>query len=422
MIRTEAVAIVLGGTRAHIPLLEKLKSRGYKTVLVDYNENPIAKEYADYHIIESTLDKDAVLAIALEQKASLVISTSIDQANVTACYVAEKLGLPSPYSYETAISVTSKKLMKETMAANGIPTAHFVCVKSINELNGLTLKYPLVIKPIDSSGSKGVRKVSRPSELAGFFESALQYSREKEVIVEEYIDGIEVSFDCILSDGNVILLTNRLRKKIEAGTDSIQQIYATMMPSGISNRQISMVNEIVRKIAEAFKLKNTPLILQTIIRENDINVIEFAPRIGGGESYSFVKINAGVDIIDYAIDSFLGTTAPVNPCEAKPYSADVLLYSEPGLFGKIDGYQSLLDDQTIVYLSSYKNEGMQIQANMASMNRVGVFFVVSDTKKGLHEKIQKAILNIQILDINGRPIMKKKIYQDLYLDENVATM
>ena len=99
-------AIVLGGTVPHIDLICQLKARGFKTVLVDYTVAPPAKEFADDHVRESTLDKDAVLRIASEKEANLVISTSVDQANVVCCYVAERQGLPHPYSYETALNVT----------------------------------------------------------------------------------------------------------------------------------------------------------------------------------------------------------------------------------------------------------------------------------------------------------------------------
>ena len=90
------IAIVLGGTNPHKALIENLRTRGYYTLLIDYNENPPAKEIADNHIKFSTLDQEGVLSIAKSVNAELVISTCVDQANVTACYVGEKLELPIP--------------------------------------------------------------------------------------------------------------------------------------------------------------------------------------------------------------------------------------------------------------------------------------------------------------------------------------
>ena len=126
------VAIVLGGTVPHKYLINNLKERGFYTILIDYYSNPPAKTDADEHIQESTLDKEKVLEIAKNRNASLVISGCVDQANVTACYVSEKIGLHVPYSYETALRVTDKKLMKEGMVKAGIPTANYQLVTEEN--------------------------------------------------------------------------------------------------------------------------------------------------------------------------------------------------------------------------------------------------------------------------------------------------
>ena len=105
------VAIVLGGIVPHKNLLEKLKKRGYFTILIDYFENPPAAEAADLHLRESAMDKDAVLAAAKKYGAELVLCTCLDQQIGIACQVAEELGLPHPYSYEKALEVTNKEKM-----------------------------------------------------------------------------------------------------------------------------------------------------------------------------------------------------------------------------------------------------------------------------------------------------------------------
>ena len=117
------IAIVLGGTVPHAHLISLLKKRGYYTILLDYTPNPPAKEYADEHMPVSTLDVEAVLDVAKSRNARLVISTNVDQANVTCCSVSEKLGLTEPYSYETALNVTDKQRMKRIMWEHNIISA-----------------------------------------------------------------------------------------------------------------------------------------------------------------------------------------------------------------------------------------------------------------------------------------------------------
>lgn len=119
-------ALILGGTAAHKELIRQLKKRGYHTILIDYFDNPPAKEDADEHVKISTLDKEAVLEYAKKTGVDLVISTSVDQANAVCCYVSEKLGLPFPYSYETALDMTDKTRMKQIMKENRIPTAEYI--------------------------------------------------------------------------------------------------------------------------------------------------------------------------------------------------------------------------------------------------------------------------------------------------------
>jgi formate-dependent phosphoribosylglycinamide formyltransferase (GAR transformylase) len=106
-------ALVLGGTADHYDLIIKLKKRGYKVILIDYHDNPPAKKVADEYIKESILNQKEVLRIAQKKKINLIITACIDQALVTACYVAEKLALPAPFSFKTALMVTNKVLMKK---------------------------------------------------------------------------------------------------------------------------------------------------------------------------------------------------------------------------------------------------------------------------------------------------------------------
>ena len=139
--------IVLGGTFPHITLVSKLKSRGYYVILIDYLNHPPAKAEADLHIQESTLDKKKVLQIAKKYEVKLVISTCIDQANVTACYVSEALGLPRPYSYDKSLEVTNKLKMKQKMIDNNINTSKFQEVTSFEDLQIHQLNFPLIVKP-----------------------------------------------------------------------------------------------------------------------------------------------------------------------------------------------------------------------------------------------------------------------------------
>jgi len=404
------LAIVLGGTFPHIALIRNLRDRGYYVVLVDYLAHPPARGAADEHVQESTLDREAVLDIAKKRHAELVISTCIDQANVTACYVAEKLGLSAPYDCETALAVTNKTRMKQTMVSFDIPTSKYVVVRDLSAVESSALKFPVAVKPADSNSSKGVRKACNRDELDQYLGAALQLSRNGEAIVEEYKEGREIGVDCFLQGRSAVVIMTRERRKAVYCGDPIQQIQGSFWPADISESQELAIQRIAEKIAEAFELSNTPLMMQTIIDGNDIHVIEFGARIGGGENYRIISMHTGFDIIDAAVNSFLGQPVSVEYQQPTHYLADVYLYVQPGPFGGVTGYQDLVDRGLIEYLNVYKAQGTHIGAELSSNNRVGAFLVRGQRRDELCEKIEAALAQLEVFDIDGRPILRRELY------------
>ena len=207
-------ALILGGTYDHIALIKNLKNRNYYTILVDYNENPVAKKIADKFVRESTLDKKNVLAIAKSYLVDLVIATCIDQALLTAAYVSEKLGLPFHLTYLQSKNLTNKVFMKKLFKENNIPSSDFIVMKDkFDKHVAKNLKsFPLVVKPADSNSSKGVKKVNNIDELNLAANEAFKFSICKEIIIESFISGIELSVDVVIenSKSKVLLITENI--------------------------------------------------------------------------------------------------------------------------------------------------------------------------------------------------------------------
>lgn len=406
------IAIVLGGTFPHIKLIENLKKRGYYTLLVDYYENPCAKYAADEHLQESTLDLEKVVEIARERDAKLVISTCVDQANVTACYAAEKLGLPAPYSYETSLAVTNKGLMKDCMVQNGIPTSKYVFVKDLSGFESAGLSFPVAVKPADSNSSKGVRKACDLDELSRFLDEALIISRSDEAIIEEYKEGREIGVDCFVKDNDAVVIMTKERRKVvlQDKDDPVQQIYGCIWPADLTEKNRVDLQKIASQIAQAFNLNNTPLMIQVIVAGDEINVIEFGARIGGGESFRIIPLSTGFDIIDAAVESFLGGEVNLKYKRSEIFYAENFIYAKAGVFGSISGHEDLLKNGVIEYLDSIKLKGMPIGEEISSNNRIGVFAVKSCDQADLYQKLNAAIEHLEAYDIYGRPIMRKDIY------------
>ena len=412
-------ALVLGGTYPHIALIQKLKARGYYTILVDYLDHPSAQSYADEHIQESTLDKEKVCELAKQRKAELVISTCIDQANVTCCYVAEKLGLPKPYSYEVSLNVTDKVRMKQIMIDNQIPTSRHYTISSFDEYDPDRLRFPIIVKPADCNSSKGVRRIEKDdTDAEKYIKDALTLSRNGEAVVEEFIVGREIGADCMIVNHQAHVVMTRERRKINNNnTDAIQQIYGSFWPADLTEKHIEQLREIAEKIAWAFHLDNTPLMMQMILADDEFNVIEFGARIGGGDNYQIIEELTGYDIIQNAIRSFLGEPIEVSDLDKRQKRMmDTYLYVNPPRDGS-DGEQLFgcitYNDMARSYLEyekCYRKKGDSIGYQMSSNNRVGCFVVSGNTEQELLDKQALVIANMEVYDIDGNPVMQKDIY------------
>lgn len=405
------VAIVLGGTAPHRELIRNLQSRGFETVLVDHFQYPPAKLSADRHIQQSSLDIAEVTELAIALDAALVISTCVDQANLVACVVGERLGLPIPYSAITAERVTVKSLMKSRMTEFAIRTSRFWSGSDWSAWQPESLTYPLVVKPTDSNGSKGVRRVDYPGDLRECFESAMLLSRKGEVVVEEYVEGREIALDSYVLDGYVHVFATRERRKIPSLGANVQQIYGSFWPARLSNQEVQELRKVTGQIASAFELDNTPLMLQCIVNANGVNVIEFAPRIGGAENYRIIQTGTGADVVDYAVDSFLGNKPDIQFQPIRDYVyADLYIYAQESHFVELTGLDDLLRTGTIQYADCYKNPGAVIGADLTSSNRVGVLVAVARTEEEVLKKLFDAVSSIQVIDDRGRDVLRRDLY------------
>lgn len=407
---SKPVAIVLGGTRPHVELINKLKRRGFFTVLIDYYENPPARSVADRHIRESTLDQDAVLTISRDISAHLVISTCIDQANVTAAYVGEKLDLSIPYSYATALTMSRKSLMKEIMTSHDIPTSPFVIIKHEDDLDNIEMSYPLVVKPVDSNGSKGVRRVDNNEQLRSSFREALRISRCGEVIVEGFCEGANISVDCFVKDGIANVLMLRRKYDLPATSETVINCYASLAPAQITQIARKNIEAIASKVTRAFGLQTTALLIQVIVNGDEVNVIELAPRIGGGMSYRSIPMGTGFDILGASISSYLNEDHAISLEPRNTVILSTNVYAKQAVFGSLHGHQSLLDLGVIDEFFQHKTCGMKIGPSLSSGDRPCSFIICADSLEEALIRNQQAMENLDILDEDGNSIMRKDIF------------
>lgn len=404
------VAIVLGGTVPHVSLVQKLKSRGYYVILADYTKNPPAKELADEHVFVSTLDIAAVLRLAKERLASLIISTSIDQSNATCCYVAEKLNLPHPYSYETALNVTNKGLMKKIFVECEIPTSSFVVVCSTEDYALKYVRFPAVVKPVDCNSSKGVVRVDSKQEMLAAVKNALELSRTNSAIVEGFNVGFEIQVDCLAYENGADVLLTRQKRHIKDETNMVLQSIGSIVPAQLSEKLMTQAHEIADKIMKGFGLRNTPFFYQAIVTNEGVQVLEFAPRSGGGLSSYMLEKFVGYDVVEAGICSFLNTPIPRKSKSIDKSYLTTLLYMNAGVFDKVVGLERLKDEDVILDYFVYRHSGAILDDDMRSSNRIASFVIAGNDEEEAMQKYQRAISVIDILNPEGISVLRKELY------------
>ena len=409
------LAIVLGGTVPHQFLIRQLQCRGYYVALIDYHDNPPAASVADRHIQESTLNQEAVLEIAKRERASLVISGCVDQANVTACYVAEELGLPAPYTYETALSVTDKSLMKSVMARGAVPTAYHEVVTREAMESYVCQDFPKVVKPCDCNGSKGVRKVHSQRELIEALASACRLSRTGKSIVEDFNVGIEVSGYFYIGKDRVTELYIKRKSLPSDSSEAALQSFISLGPERVSAGARAAFQQAVAQIASAFNLVNTPLLVQANIDGDAVTVIEFAPRVGGGLAFREIEILTGVDLINAVLASYLGEDLDLSRRkEPEGFASVVHLYGMRGKFASVKGMEDLLEKDVVEEFHLHKTPGMPMSCDdLSSRNRVVGAIIRGSSVRELQNKTQRMAREIQIFSDDGVDVFNRGILQNV---------
>lgn len=398
--------LVLAGGFDQIQLIQEYKKRGSETILVDYYEQPPAKEFAKEHYQISTLDIDAVKEIARNEKVDLISTACTDQALLTMAKVSEELGLPCYLSYQNALEVTNKILMKTKMLENHIPTANFCIVEDISQIDLSGIHMPLVVKPADANSSRGITKVTAAEELEAAAIFARENSRQGKIIVEEYKEGEEISIDAWVTDGIVQILCVSSSVKLKEN-DSNFTIIQSRYPCILAIEEEQIIQQILQDIVSCFGLENSPLLVQMIKGKQEINVIEFSARMGGGTKYKLIEKASGIDTIRAFVDLTFHMSTEINVIRSTNLMHMNYNYCYPGEIKSYEGFELMKEQRIIDEYFLYKTAGMIIQKANNSGDRSSGYLVSAKTIDELSEKEQRAEKEIKVIDINGIDIKRR---------------
>lgn len=406
-------ALVLAGGIPQIALLQDLRSRGITTILADYYENPVARPYADIFYQTSTLDVPGITKIAKDEQVDFLITVCTDQALLTVAYVSEQLGLPCYIDYETARNVTNKSYMKDIFEKKGISSARFRVMGQLDETAISHLRYPLIVKPVDCNSSKGVKRVENLEQLRPAFAEAVRLSRTNTAIVEEFVEGPELSVDVYVEDGVAhVLLVSQL-DKIPAKDKFV--IFRSKSPMGLEPAVYDHIQKTAQQIADAFGLKNSPMLIQMITDGEQVYVLEFSARTGGGEKFVTIEKVAGFDVIKAVVDLTLGTKPHLNSIRPreKIYATE-FIYCKNGVFDHLENFDLLLEQGVIDVYQTFHSSGTLFDKIESSGDRVAGYIMTADSLDELEHKHNVAVSQLAVIDMEGNDMMRHDLLTALY--------
>lgn len=408
--------MVLAGGNDQAALIRMLRERiqGVEIILIDYNKDVVAAKFADRHIVESTMDLPKVKEIAINEKVDYIMTACGDQPVLTMAVVSDELGLPCYLSKKQAVEITNKKFMKKKMSEFDIPTAKYKTFEEGEEIDDSGLRYPLIVKPVDNNGSKGVRRVEDREELILYAKEAYKFTLTHTIVVEEFIEGDEISCDFFVKDGkaNYVMICKSNKFFVDDGT---QVIYQSIIPPAVSDVVKDKINDIAQKIANAYGLVNSPLHIQTLVKDDDVDVIEFSARLGGGAKYKTIQEVTGFNILSANLDVMLGQEPKIEFNRSKKHFTRCFLYLKGGTFASSEGFEECVANGTIDEYVMIRPYGVYAKSPRASNDRVASFLASDESNDILFEKVKKALTTIKIFNENGEDILKRDMYAEYFV-------
>lgn len=295
---------IIGASYLQEPLIEKAKEMGLETHVFAWKCGDVGEESADYFYPISIVEKDEILKKCQEIDVGGVCSIASDLAAITVNYVAEKMGLVGN-TMECTVKSTNKHLMREAFFRNGDPSPKSYIVSSVDDLHDIELQYPIIVKPTDRSGSRGITKLLDNNQLEKAIEYAKEQGFENKALVEEFATGQEYSIECISWNGIHHFLA--MTKKYTTGAPHFIET-GHIEPAPVSTETLEKVKKVVFHALDSLEITNSASHTELKIAKNGtIAIIEIGGRMGGDFIGSnLVQLSTGIDFVKAVIEIAMG--------------------------------------------------------------------------------------------------------------------
>lgn len=313
--------MLLGGLRYLLPIIETAHKLGIYVITVDYLPNNIAHKYSDEYHNVSIIDKDAILKLAKELAIDGIMSFAVDPGVATAAYVAEKMGIPFQGSYNSVKILQDKELVRQFLTENNFNCPHAKgYTKESNPLQDVDFfNWPVIVKPVDSAGSKGVSRVNDPSDLPRAVEIALEESHNGHYIIEDFLtfEGFHSSADCFTVDGELKFCTysdQLFDKNAENPYTPAMIIWPTTMKQEHQDALTSDLQRLMKLLNMGTGIYN----IETCVANGKPYIMEVSPRGGGCKIAEIQEMATNEKLIEAEVRKAVGM--PLNPINAPAFN------------------------------------------------------------------------------------------------------
>ena len=375
--------LLLGGSAQQVIAIQTAKRLGYYTVLCDFLPDNPGQYEADKFFLVSTTDKEAVLAVAKEEAVDGVLAYASDPAAPTAAYVAEKLGLPTN-PYKSVEILCNKDKFRKFLSENGFNTPKAGGYSSVEEAIEDIGKYklPIIVKPVDSSGSKGVGKVVSKDQLKQKLDYAFEYSRCGRIVIEEFVEkkGYQIAGDGLSVNGKLVFryfANDHFNKKCVNPFVPISASFPYNMPDDIHKK---IHNEIQRLIS-LLNMKTCTYNFDIRIDDDDnVYLMEIAPRDGGNYIPQIIKYATGVDLVECSVKAAMGEEIDMSSFgEPSGYYAYYAVHSlKDGILDRIE-IKPEVEKYNILENHIIKKQGDEIKAFTGANTTLGILLMRFDS-------------------------------------------
>lgn len=369
--------LLLGGSAQQVVAIETAKKLGYYTILCDFLEDNPGRTVADKFFLVSTTDKEKVLEVAQNENINGIIAYASDPAAPTAAFVAEKMGLPTN-PYTSVETLCNKDKFRQFLYKNGFntPVAKGYTDKedALHDTDKFSL--PVIIKPVDSSGSKGATVLRTWDELSEAIDFAFSFSRTKRIIIEEFIEKKHkylVGGDLFIVDGQVVLwgLMNCHRDGMVNPLVPVGKSY----PLLLENADILEIKNTLNKMIDKLGLKFGSINIELVVdKENKVWLIDVGPRAGGNMIPDLLSVIFNVDVVRMAVLTSMGEQLETKIHNEDCYYATYNLHStQNGVYQKIVFSDEL--EKYIIKKCLYKKTGDKVEYFDNASKALGIIFM-----------------------------------------------